>query len=78
MSELKKQFPNNQIKTKKQKIIVKMPHVNIKPVVRKPIFVQTPFPQSTLKLERKKFTPQNHPVFRSTSCFGETKITDPI
>ena len=32
----------------------------------------------TLKLERKKFTPQNHSLFRSISCFGVTKITTPI
>ena len=46
-----------------------------KPQARKRIFVQTPFSQSTLNLERKKFTPQNHSLFRSTSCFGVTKIT---
>ena len=33
---------------------------------------------STLKLERKKFTPQNYSLFRSISCFGVTKITTPI
>ena len=33
---------------------------------------------TTLKLERKKFTPQNHSLFRSISCFGVTKITTPI
>ena len=42
------------------------------------IFVQTPFSYSTLKVERKKFKPQNHSLFRSTSCFGVTKITTPI
>ena len=41
-------------------------------------FVQTLFSHSTLKLERKKFTPQNHSLFRSISCFGVTKITTPI
>ena len=41
-------------------------------------FVQTPFFYSTLSLERKNFTPQNHSLFRSTSCFGVTKITTPI
>ena len=44
----------------------------------KRISVQTPFSHSTLKLERKKFTPQNRSLFRSTSCFGVTKITTPI
>ena len=32
----------------------------------------------TLNLERKNFTPQNHSLFRSISCFGVTKITTPI
>ena len=49
-----------------------------KPLARKRIFVQTPFSHSTLKLEQKNFTPQNHSLFRSTLCFGVTKITTPI
>ena len=49
------------IKTVKTK--VKLPHVNKKPLARKRIFVQTPFSHSTLELERKKFTPQNHSLF---------------
>ena len=52
--------------------------VNKKPLPRKRIFVQTQFSHSILKLERKKFTPQNHSLFRSISCFGVTKITTPI
>ena len=28
--------------------------------------------------EKANFTPQNHLLFRSTSCFGVTKITTPI
>ena len=60
------------------KIKVKLPHVNKKPQARKRIFVQTLFSHSTLNLEQKKFTPQNHSLFRSTSCFGVTKITTPI
>ena len=63
---------------KTEKIKAKLPHVNKKPLARKQIFVQIPFSHSTLKLERKKFTPQNHSLFRSTSCFGVTKITTPI
>ena len=54
-----------------------MPHVNKKPLARKRIFVQTPFSHSTLELEQKNFTPQNH-YFHSTSCFSVTKITTPI
>ena len=42
---------------------VKLPHVNKKPLPRNRIYVQTPFSHSTLKLERKKFTPQNHLFF---------------
>ena len=60
------------------KIKMKLPHVNKKQLARNQIFVQTPFSHSTLKLERKNFTPRNHPLFRSTSCFGVTKITTPI
>ena len=45
------------------KIRVQLPHVNKKPLARKRIFVQTPFSHSTLNLERKKFTPQNHSLF---------------
>ena len=60
------------------KIRVKLPHVNKKPLARKRIFVPTPFSHSTLNLERKKFTPQNHSLFRSISCFGVAKITTPI
>ena len=47
------------------KIRVKLPHVNKKPLARNRIFVQTPFSHSTLKLERKKITPQNQSLFRS-------------
>ena len=42
------------------KMKVKLPHVNKKPQARKRIFVQTPFSHSTLNLERKNFTSQNH------------------
>ena len=63
---------------KTEKIKAKSPHVNKKPLARNRIFVQTPFSHSTLNLEREKFTPQNQSLFRSTSCFGVTKITTPI
>ena len=49
---------------------MKLPHVNKKPQARKRIFVQTPFSHSILNLERKNFTPQNHSLFRTISCFG--------
>ena len=57
------------------KIRVKLPHVNKKPLPRNRTFVQTPFSHSTLKLEHKNFTPQNHSLFRSTLCCGVIKIT---
>ena len=41
-------------------------------------FVQTPLSHSTLKIEQKTFTSENHSLFRSTSCFGVSKITTPI
>ena len=79
MSELGKPFrnksdPKNQKNSKNQSEIAACEK---KPLARKRIFVQTPFSHSTLKLERKKFTPQNHSFFRSISCFGVTKITTP-
>ena len=81
MNGLGKQFrKKNAIQKieKTVKIKVKLPHVNKKPLARKRIFVQTPFSHSTLKIKRKKITPQNHSLFRSTSCFSVTKITTPI
>ena len=59
-------------KIEKSNIKVKLPHVK-RTLARKRIFVQTPFYHSNLKLEQKIFTPQNHSLFRSTSCFGVTK-----
>ena len=78
--EWENQLEKNPIQTieKTVKIKVKLPHVNKKPVATNRIFVQTPFSHSTLKLEQNSFTPQNHSLFRSTSCFGVTKITTPI
>ena len=60
------------------KMRVKLPRVNKKPLPRNLIFVQTPFSHSTLKLERKKITQQNHSLFRPISSFGVTKITTRI
>ena len=80
MNGLENHLEKNPIqKTEKTvKIKVKLPHVNKKPLARKRNFVQTPFSHSNLNLEQKNFTPQNHSLFRSTSCFGVTKITTPI
>ena len=60
------------------KVKAKLMHVSKKTLARKRIFVQTPIYYSTLKLEQKHFTPQNHSLFRSISCFGVTRITTPI
>ena len=70
--------PVKKIEKETVKIIVKLPHVNKKPLARKQIFVQTPFSHSTLRLEQKNITPQNRSLFRSISCFSVTKITTPI
>ena len=56
----KKSDPKNR---KTVKIRVKLPHVNKKPLPRNRTFVQTLFSHSTLKLERKKFTPQKPLAF---------------
>ena len=45
-----------------------------KPLAWQRIFVQTSFSHTTLNLARKNVTPQNHSLFRSTSCFGVIKI----
>ena len=75
---VQKKIQSRKLKKKTVKIKVKLPHVNKKPLARKRIFVQTPFSHSTLKLEREFFTPQINSLFRSTSCFGVSKITTPI
>ena len=66
----KKSDPKNRKNSKNQSEIAACEQ---KPLARKRIFVQTPFSHSTLNLEQKNFT-----LFRSTSCFGVTKITTPI
>ena len=69
----KKTDPKNRKNTKNQSEIAACEQ----PLARKRIFVQTPFSHSTLNLERKNFTPQNHSLFRSISCFGVSVITPP-
>ena len=71
----KKSDPKNRKNCKNQSEIAVCEQ---KTTSEKAIFVQTPFSHSTLNLERKNFTPQNHSLFRSISCFGVTKITTPI
>ena len=56
-----------ELKRKTVKTKMKLTHVNKKPLARKRNFVQTAFSHSSINLERKNFTPQNHSLFRSTS-----------
>ena len=71
MNGLGKPFTKNPIqKNKKTKTKVKLPHVNKNPLARKRIFVQKPFSDSTLKKERKHFTPQNQSLFSLHFMFG--------
>ena len=72
----KKSSPKNRKKTVKNQSEIAA--CEPKPLPTKRIFVQKPYSQSTLILEQKNFTPQNHSLFGSTSCFGVTKITIPI
>ena len=77
---LENHLEKNSVKKLKKtvKCKVKLPYVNKKTTNEKKNFcVQTSFSHSTVKLERKNFTPQNHSLFRSNSCFGVTKITTP-
>ena len=71
----KKSDPKNRKNSKNQSEIAACEQ---KTTTDKANFFQTPYSHSTLKLERKNFTPQNHSLFRSISCFGVTKITTPI
>ena len=57
---IQKKIRSRKKRKKTANIKVNLPHVNKKPLARKRIYVQTPFSHTTLKLERKKFTPQNH------------------
>ena len=68
------------INTENQKktVKIKLRHVKKKPVARKQIVVKTPFSHSTLNLEQKLLTPQNHSILCSTSCLGVTKIRTPV
>ena len=81
MNGLEKPFRKNpiqKIEKRENQSEIALPHVNKKPLARNRNLLQTPFSHSTLNLERKNFTPQNHSLFRSISCFGVTKITTPI
>ena len=60
------------------KIKVKLPHVNKKTTGEKANFCANTVFSLFFKFRAQKFTPKNHSLFRSTSCFGVTKITTPI
>ena len=49
-----------------------------KTTTEKPNFCSNTVFSLYFKIRAKKFTPQNHSLFRSISCFGVTKITTPI
>ena len=49
-----------------------------KTTTEKPNFCSNTVFSLYFKIGAKKFTPQNHSLFRSISCFGVTKITTPI
>ena len=68
---------NQSKKLKKLKTKLKLPHVNKKPLPRERTLVQTPFSNSTLNLDRKNYTPQNHSLLCSISCCDVIKITTP-
>ena len=72
----KKSNPNN---WKSSKIQIEIAACEQKTTSKKANFCpQTLFSHSNLKLEQKTFTPQNHSLFRSTSCFGVNKIITSI
>ena len=72
----KKSDPKNRKNT--VKIKVKLPQMKQKTTSEKANFGSNTVFSLYLKIRAKYFTPQNHSLFRSTSCFGVTKITTPI
>ena len=68
----KKSDPKNW-KKKTVEIKVKLPHVNKKTTSKKSNFCSNTGFSLYFKFKQKKFTPQNHSLFRSTSCFGVIK-----
>ena len=64
-------------KLKKKQIQSEIAACEQKTTIKKAHFCSL-YSHSTLKLEQKIFTQQNHSLFRSNSCFGVTKITTPI
>ena len=71
----KKSDPKNRKNSKNQSEIAACEQ---KTTTEKPIFCSNAVFSLYFKIRAKKFTPQNHSLFRSISCFGVTKITTPI
>ena len=71
----KKSDPKNRKNSKNQSEIAACEQ---KTTTEKPNFCSNNVFSLYFKIRVKKFTPQNHSLFRSISCFGVTKITTPI
>ena len=71
----KKSDPKNWKNSKNQSEIAACEQ---KTTTEKPNFCSNTIFSLYFKIRAKKFTPQNHSLFRSISCFGVTKITTPI
>ena len=71
----KKFDPKNRKNSKNQSEIAACEQ---KTTTEKPNFCSNTIFSLYFKIRAKKFTPQNHSLFRSISCFGVTKITTPI
>ena len=71
----KKSDPKNRKNSKNQSEIAACEQ---KTTTEKPNLCSNTVFSHYFKIRAKKFTPQNHSLFRSISCFGVTKITTPI
>ena len=74
-NQLEEKDPKNRKNSKNQSEIAACEQ---KTTTEKPNFCSNTVFSLYFKLERKKFTPQNHSLFRSISCFGVTKFITPI
>ena len=74
----RKKNPILKIEKKTVKIKMKLAHVNKKLTSEKANLCSNTVFSLFFKIRVKKSMPQNPSLFRSTSCFGVTKITTPI
>ena len=72
-NHLEKCYPKNRKNSKNQSEIAACEQ---KTTSEKPIFCSNTIFSLNINFRAKNFTPQNHSLFRSTSCFGVTKITN--